>query len=161
MKTGLAAALISTLPFGLAQAQDRTIFRTTKAGQETAINHALRWNKNCDPLVPKLVLTVPPEHGSVCARDFITIARRNVVSDDQTCIGKRIRGLQIIYSPRSDYAGRDSLDYVVQFPGKSFNWHADIEIKPGNAPPAPAAGDESFAPGKAGDVIVACAPLSS
>jgi hypothetical protein len=160
MRAFSAAALV--LMMHAAQAQEPEIInRTVRAGHEVAIGYALRWNRKCEPLIPKVILTVPPDHGSICARDFSAIAKRNVVNDDQTCIGKRVRGLQVIYYPRSDYAGHDRVDYVIQFSNKSINKHANIEVRRDSAAPTAKPGEESIAPGKAGDVIVACAPLSS
>jgi hypothetical protein len=161
VRAAFAAALVFVLPSAQADAQTENVTRVAKAGHEAGIGHALQWNKKCEPRIPKLVLTVPPDHGSICARDYIAVARRNVVSDDQTCIGKRIRGLQIIYLARSDYAGHDTVDYLIQFPGKTLSKHVDIEVRSGDATPAARLGEESISPGKAGDVIVACAPLSS
>jgi hypothetical protein len=162
MRSISAAALVLMMHAAQAGAQEPEIInRTVKAGREVTVGYALRWNKKCEPLIPKLILTVPPDHGSICARDFSAIAKRNVVNDDQTCIGKRVRGLQVIYYPRSDYAGHDSVDYVIQFSNKSINKHANIEVRRDSAAPTGKPGEESIAPGKAGDVIVACAPLSS
>jgi hypothetical protein len=162
MRAVSAAALVLMMHSTQACAQEPDIInRTARAGHEVAVGCALRWNRKCEPLIPKLILTVPPDHGSICARDFSTIAKRNVVNDDQTCIGKRVRGLQVIYYPRSDYAGNDSVDYVIQFSNKSINKHANIEVRRGSSAPTAKPGEESIAPGKAGDVIVACAPLSS
>jgi hypothetical protein len=161
MRAASAAALVLMLHAAQAWAQEPDINRTARAGHEVNVGYALRWDRKCEPLIPKLIVTVPPEHGSICARDFSAIAKRNVVNDDQTCIGKRVRGLQVIYYPRSDYAGHDSVDYVIQFPNKSINKHANIEVRRDSSARAAKPGEESIAPGKAGDVIVACAPLSS
>ena len=161
MRAVFAAALVLMLPSAQADAQTENVSRVVKAGHEAGIGYALRWSKKCEPRIPKLVLTVPPDHGSLCARDVIRVAKRNVVSDDQTCIGKRIRGLQIVYLARSDYAGHDCVDYLIQFPGKTLSKHVDIEVRPGDRPAAPRLGEESTAPGNAGDVIAACVPLSS
>jgi hypothetical protein len=160
VKAVFAAALVSLLPSARADAQTENITRVAKAGHEAGIGYALQWNKKCEPQIPKLVLTLPPDHGSICARDYIAVARRNVVSDDRTCIGKRIRGVQVIYLARSDYAGHDTVDYLIQFPGKSISKHVDIEVRPDETAAA-RLGEESISPGKAGDVIVTCAPLSS
>jgi hypothetical protein len=159
MRAVFTATLVLMLPSAQADAQTENVSRVAKAGHEAGVGYALQWNKKCEPRIPKLVLTVPPDHGSICARDIVTVAKRNVVSDDQTCVGKRIRGLLIIYLARSDYAGHDTVDYLIQFPGKTLSKHVDIEVKPGDA--AARLGEESIAPGKAGDVIAACAPLSS
>ena len=161
MRALSAAPLILMLQSAQTFAQQLDIVDTAKAGHEAAIAYALRWNRNCEPLTPKLILTVPPDHGSICARDFASIARRNLGNDDRTCIGKRVRGLQVIYHPRSDYAGHDSVDYVIQLPGKLFTVHVDIEVRPDNAAPTAKLGEEGTATGKAGDVIVARTPLSS
>ncbi len=160
MRAILAAVLVSMLPPVQAGAQVN-VTRKVKGGHEATVGYALRWDKNCGPLAPKIILTVPPDHGSICARDYIGLARRNVVSADQSCVGKRILGLQIIYLARSDYSGHDTVDYVIQFPGVVRNTHAEIEVRPGDDPAAAKPGEENFAPGKAGDIIAACAPLSS
>jgi hypothetical protein len=156
-----AIALPLLLPSADADAADTNVTRKVKAGQEIPIGYALRWDKNCAPLTPKIVLTVPPEHGSICARDYVGLARRNVVNADQTCVGKRILGLQVIYLARSDYAGHDAVDYVIEFPGVVRSTHAEIEVRPGDEPATARLGEENVAPGKAGDVVAACAPLSS
>jgi hypothetical protein len=160
MRVVSATALILMLQSADAQ-EHENVSRATKAGHEVAVGHALRWNQNCEPLTPKLVLSLPPGHGSICARDFTTIAKRNVMNDDQTCVGKRIRGLQVIYLPQSDYVGHDHVDYVVQYPNMLRYKHVDIEVSPNNEAPAAKPGEQTIAPGKAGDIIVACAPLSS
>ena len=161
MRAILAAMLVLMLPPVQVDAQVN-LTRKVKAGQETSIGYAVRWDKNCGPLTPKIVLTLPPDHGSICARDYVGLARRNVVNDDQTCVDKRILGLQVIYLARSDYAGHDTVDYVIEFPGVVRTTHAEIEIRPGGEPATTARpGEENFTPGKAGDVVAACAPLSS
>jgi hypothetical protein len=149
MRAVSAAALVLMMHSTQACAQEPDIInRTARAGHEVAVGCALRWNRKCEPLIPKLILTVPPDHGSICARDFSTIAKRNVVNDDQTCIGKRVRGLQVIYYPRSDYAGNDSVDYVIQFSNKSINKHANIEVRRDSSAPTAKPGEESIAQGQ-------------
>jgi hypothetical protein len=161
MRAVFAAALVLMLPSAEACAQDTNITRTVTAGHETTIGYAQRWTKDCKPLTPKIVLTVPPDHGSICARDIIRVVKLNVVSDDQSCVGKRVQGLQVIYLASSDYAGHDTVDYNIEFPHLVRTTHAEIEVRPGNQPALPRLDEESVAPGKAGDVVVACSPLSS
>ena len=161
MRAVFAVALTLILPTAETRTLERNLARTVKAAQEVEIGYALRWNRFCEPVTPKMVLTRPPDHGSICARDFVTIAKANVVSDDQTCIGKSIKGLQIIYLARSDYVGHDTVEYVTEFPGVTRNTHANIDVRPPDRPLSAHPGEESIAPGKAGDIIAACAPLSS
>jgi hypothetical protein len=160
VRTILAILLVLTsLP--VQAGSQANVTRKVKAGREVPVGYAQRWGKNCEALTPKIVLTVPPDHGSICARDFITVAKRNVVSADQTCVGKRILGLQVIYMARSDYSGHDTADYVIQFPGVVRSTHAEIDVRPGDEPATAKLGEENFAPGKAGDIVTACAALSS
>jgi hypothetical protein len=161
MKAVLAAALVLMVPSAQADAQDVSLTRTVKAGHEIQIGYAQRWTKSCKPLTPKIVLIVPPAHGSICARDIIRVVKRNVVNDNRSCVGKRVQGLQVIYLASSDYAGHDTVDYNIEFPGLVRSTHAEIEVRPGDQPAATRLGEESITPGKVGDVIVACAPLSS
>jgi hypothetical protein len=62
---------------------------------------------------------------------------------------------------RSDYSGHDTVDYVIQFPGVVRSTHAEIDVRPGDEPATAKLGEENFAPGKAGDIVTACAALSS
>jgi hypothetical protein len=151
----------SMLAAVLAQEPTTSLTRRVKAGHETTIGYAQRWNKKCEPQTPELVLTVPPDHGSICAREFITVAKRNVVSADQTCVGTRILGLQVIYLARSDYSGHDTVDYIIRYRNMVRSTHAEIEVRPDDERARARLGEENFAPGRAGDVIAACAPLSS
>ena len=164
MKTSLAAALSMALlaQAGGAYAEDLNLSRIAKAGRETPIGCGFRWkNKTCEPVIPKLVIVVPPDHGSICARDCVATAKRNLVGEEQTCIGKRIKGLQVIYRPASNYSGPDRVDYVIQLPKNPINVHVNIEVRPGDAAPTSGLGEESIAPGMAGETIVACVPLMS
>ncbi len=149
------------LPSANAEAADNNIIRMVKAGHETAVGYALRWSRDCKPQPPRMVLTVPPDHGSICARDIIRVVKRNVVNDDQSCVGKRVQGLQVIYLPRPDYAGHDSVEYNIEYPGLVRTTHAEIDVRPDGQPVPANPGEESVVPGKVGDVIAACAPLSS
>jgi hypothetical protein len=154
------------LSSGQGQAQDNAadreqiLTRSTKAGQEVGVGFAVRWDKNCEPLLPRLSIVTPPGHGSLCGRTITVVTRKNVVTDDQTCVGRRMRALQVIYMPRADFSGSDTVDYMIDWRRFRTRTHVDIQIAPATEPPAKPVNIET-APGKPGDMIVPCAPLMS
>ncbi len=86
-------------------------------------NHAIvirehaGWNANCDAIAhPALYLDEPPRHGSVCARvEDIKISSIYVGTESQ-CIGRRVRGVRLVYRPDAGFIGGDGLRYAVQYP---------------------------------------------
>ena len=59
MRAILAAVLVM-LPPVQAGAQVN-VTRKVKGGHEATVGYALRWDKNCGPLAPTIILTVPPD----------------------------------------------------------------------------------------------------
>lgn len=135
--------------------------RATKSGQEVGVGRAIRWTRDCRSLRPRLILDIPPAHGSVCSRPLTFAPKRNVVNDDQACVGKSMLGLQIFYFPQPGYVGPDTVDYVIEFPKKRFKNHVDIDVGSEPGAPAPKVDDKPLDSGKSGDIIAACAPLMS
>ncbi len=89
-----------------------------------------------------------------------------MVSDDQTCVGKRMEGLLVVYLPRPGYVGTDTVDYIVEFPKSRTTMHIEINVRPGSEKPGSEsantkADDRPLNAGKPGDTIAACAPLMS
>ncbi|MGM4895400.1 Ig-like domain-containing protein [Tardiphaga sp. 839_C3_N1_4] len=162
--TVVAWALILSSGQGQAQEtmtdREQMLTRSTKAGQEVGIGFAVRWNKNCEPVLPRLSIVTPPSHGSLCGRTITVTIRKNLVTDDQTCVGRRTRALQVIYTPRADFSGPDTVDYMIDWRRFRTRTHVDIQIAPATEPLAKPTNIET-APGKPGDMIVPCAPLMS
>jgi hypothetical protein len=164
---GLILACAVAMPIGTAEAQDqsssrtRTLTRSVKAGQEVGLGFAVRWNAKCEPVLPKLTIAKPPSHGSLCGRAITVTPQKNVTGDDQTCVGKRMRALQLVYMPSSDYSGADTVDYIIELPRVQLTTHVDIQVIPNDAATKTLIPNNESAPGKAGDAIVPCAPHMS
>jgi hypothetical protein len=167
MRWVLMLACAIAMPLGAAAAQDqpasraRTLTRNVKAGQEVGLGFAVRWNAKCEAVVPRLTIAKPPLHGSLCGRSIMVTSQKNVSGDDQSCVGKRMRALQLIYMPRSDYSGTDEVDYVIELPRVHLTTHVDIQVAPNDAVAQAPIPNNEIAPGEAGDAIVPCAPQMS
>lgn len=100
-----------------ARAQDDLSSITGKAGQLIIIREHAGWNMRCEPVAhPALYLSEPPSHGNVCARiENIKISSMYVGTESQ-CVGRLVRGVQLVYRPDATYAGDDDLRYDVQYP---------------------------------------------
>jgi hypothetical protein len=131
MKLGwslIAAALVASA----AMAEDAHFKKTAQPATNLVIRGYWRADKNCEAKEPPMLLfDKPPEHGIVCfRRDEVTMY--NVVVGDglQHCLGRRIRGLKLIYQPRLGYSGPDEVRYTVVFPRVRHSVSVDLTVLP-------------------------------
>jgi hypothetical protein len=87
------------------------------------VNHSILirehagWNKDCEAIAhPALYLDQPPRHGSVCARIQNIKIQTMYVGTAPQCVGRMVRGVQLIYRPDAGYAGDDGLRYAARYP---------------------------------------------
>ncbi len=116
----LAAVIIATCLSGLAceaEAQEELLSKTGQVNHPILIREHAGWNKDCDAIAhPALYLFEPPRHGSVCARIEIIKIHSMYDGTESQCIGRLVRGAQLIYRPDAGYAGNDGLRYAAQYP---------------------------------------------
>jgi hypothetical protein len=100
-----------------ARAQEEQLAKTGEVNHPIIIREHAGWNRDCDAIAhPALYLAEPPRHGRVCARvENIKIYSIYVGTESQ-CIGRVIRGVQLVYRPDAGYTGNDGLRYAAQYP---------------------------------------------
>jgi hypothetical protein len=144
----------------LAHAEHLT--RATKSYNEVTIGGFARWNSNCEPLEsPQVYLDVPPKNGVVCARTSKGTAGKVREGKAGQCAGRPMRGINLVYLPRSGFTGIDVVRYTVKFTAISQTLDVDISVQSdqaatGNVGTSPS----SEAPQTQGPVPV-CVPLVS
>src|SRR5262245_34056292 len=86
--------------------------RAVKNHSEVKIGGYARWNNNCDPVEsPEITLDVPPANGIVCVRTStgtVSLVREGKAGH---CTGRPVRGIDLIYLPRSGFTGVDAVRY--------------------------------------------------
>jgi hypothetical protein len=113
--------------YSYAHAQDQHLAKTAKADHDVSVLSYARSNQNCDGIdPPKLYLDKPPEHGAVCFRINQVQLQNTVVGNLTQCLGRKIRGVTIVYRSAAKYRGSDELRYTVIFPELSH--HVDVGL---------------------------------
>jgi hypothetical protein len=104
--------------------------RTTKSYNEVKIGGYARWNTSCDPIEsPQIYLDVPPKNGVVCARTSTGTAGTVREGNAGHCAGRPMRGINVIYLPRSGFTGVDVVRYTVKFTVISQTIDVDISVR--------------------------------
>jgi hypothetical protein len=106
---------------------------TTTASKELGVHGYVRTNETCEGKEPPEVdLNVPPMGGTACVRPGMV--RLHHVSSDrfQHCIGKRVRGVFVIYIPFGGFTGLDTMQYTVRT-RSSQTYEAEITVEAGEA----------------------------
>jgi hypothetical protein len=100
-----------------AQAADEEIARTAQADHSIVIREHAGWNMECEAIAhPALYLNEPPRHGSICARLQDIKIRSIFAGTEAQCVGRVVRGVQLIYRPDAGFVGDDRLSYAAQYP---------------------------------------------
>jgi hypothetical protein len=100
-----------------AQTVEEEIAQTVAAGHSVVIREHAGWDMMCDPIAhPVLYLNASPLHGRVCARISDVTIRSMYVGTQAQCIGRVVRGVQLVYRPDAGFAGDDRLRYAAQYP---------------------------------------------
>jgi hypothetical protein len=121
----------------------RKIKKVAKGNKEVAVSsHASFWNKTCEfrGLV-EIYLDEAPKGGTVCMRQGIGRLAinewcRDCWSGRTHCLGKRIRGVFVIYVPYASFTGNDVVRYTVTgVTSARRTYEAEIRVETGRAPP--------------------------
>jgi hypothetical protein len=120
-----------------AAAQDGHLTKTTEWAKAAVILGYGRANQNCEGVEPPaLYLDKPPDHGTVCFRKSNIRLREVIVGGLPQCVGRKVRGVSVVYLSRWGYAGSDNLAYTVVFPQARHSVHVDLTVL-SNRPNAP------------------------
>jgi hypothetical protein len=126
--TTVAGLWIVFMGSTLAHAEHLT--RATKSYNEVTIGGYARWNKSCDPIEsPQIYLDIPPKNGVVCARTSTGTAGTVREGKAGHCAGRPMRGINLIYLPRSGFTGVDVVRYTVKFTVISQTIDVDISVQ--------------------------------
>jgi hypothetical protein len=100
-----------------AQTPEEQIARIGQADHSVVIREHAGWDMECAAIAhPPLYLKEPPRHGSVCARIQDIRIRSMFVGTQSQCIGRVVRGVQLVYRPDAGYVGEDRLRYAAKYP---------------------------------------------
>jgi hypothetical protein len=128
---GLAWALMATSSFSPALAEDQRLAKTTRADHDVVILGYGRSNQNCESIdPPALYLEKPPDHGTVCFRTNDITINKAIVGNLTHCIGRKIHGVVVVYSPGWKYAGPDDVRYTVIFPKARHGVYVELTVLP-------------------------------
>jgi hypothetical protein len=120
MSFGIFAAAVAICLSALAcdaRAEEEQLAKTGEVDHQIIIREHAGWNMDCDAIAPPaLYLDGPPRHGHVCARIENIKVHSMYVGTESQCIGRAVRGVQLIYRPDAGYAGNDGLRYAAQYP---------------------------------------------
>jgi len=131
----IAFAICWSGPACRAQTAEEEIARTAHADRSVVIREHAGWNMECEAIAhPALYLNEPPRHGNVCARIQDIKIRSMFVGTQSQCIGRVVRGIQLIYRPDAGFVGDDRLRYAAQYPSVLRPVTVSVTVTP--LPPA-------------------------
>ena len=111
-RLGIAVSLVVCCLSAAADA--RSLSRTVSSGKTQQVLSYASWGEACSPRAGTVRLVTKPQHGKVQSRRsnlLITTARFG----DTKCIGKRIPGVAIDYTPDKGFRGTDSFVVNVKY----------------------------------------------
>jgi hypothetical protein len=137
----LAAVTVSCLlsPTRETWAQEEQLLKTGEVNHQIVIREHAGWNMDCGAIAhPALYLNEPPQHGRVCARIESIKIHSMYVGTESQCIGRVVRGVQLIYRPDTGYTGGDGLRYAAQYPSvlRAISVELSVTAYPPAAPSA-------------------------
>jgi hypothetical protein len=138
----------------------RKIKKVAKGHKEVVVSsHASFWTKTCEfRSLVEIYLDEAPKGGTVCTRQGIGRLAINEWCQDcwsgrTHCLGKRIRGVFVIYVPYASFTGNDVVRYTVTgVTSAGRTYEAEIRVETGRAPPETA--NSPSEPQKAGPMPV-------
>jgi hypothetical protein len=142
MRFTILAAVVAACLCGLAReaaAQEEQLSKTGQANRPILIREHAGWNMDCEAIAhPALYLFAPPRHGRVCARIENIKIHTMYVGTESQCIGRMVRGVQLIYNPDPGYSGGDGLQYAAQYPSilRAVSVNVTVTAYPPVAPSA-------------------------
>jgi hypothetical protein len=120
--------VVMILGLAQAEAEDLHLTKRVPSGQELVIYGHAGWNNtDCSPKeISEVHLEKAPEYGAVCARVANVTVRQIFRGDRNRCLGRTVRGVQVVYVAQSSYAGPDDFRYVVR--SESLSWTVGVTI---------------------------------
>jgi hypothetical protein len=147
---------------GPTPARAEHLTRATKSYNEVIIGGFARWTSSCDPIeAPQIYLDVAPKNGVVCARTSKGTAGTVREGKAGSCAGRPMRGVNLIYLPRSGFNGVDAVRYTVKFTTTSQAIDVDIRVQSDQASTGNVAAPASSEDPQTQGPVPVCVPLVS
>lgn len=114
------------------------VLRQSRAGEPAEIGHHARWNASCAALdAPRLTIERAPDYGRLCVNKGQVQLVVSRSSAGQSCIGRSINGVHVVYIPRSGFTGTDTLRYALDVPEGHVSLEVSITVGSGTMKSSP------------------------
>lgn len=111
------------------EAAGERLSRSGPANQPLIIREHAGWDSDCGAIAPPaLTLDTPPRHGFVCARSEDIRIEALYLGTEGQCIGRRVRGLRLIYRPDLGFSGDDRWRYAALYPSLRRSVAVDVTV---------------------------------
>ena len=122
-------ALASSFLLGEGTVHAEPLIASTKSGSEVKLRGYARWNNDCEPIdAPEIYVELAPKNGTICARVSRGTIRTIREGKAHQCVGRSIRGIDVVYFPRPGFGGTDITRYTVLFNKVRLTIDADIRV---------------------------------
>jgi hypothetical protein len=144
--------------------QEKHLTHTTRASEEIVVEGEAQADEFCNSAEPpQLFLDRRPDHGTVCFESG-EFEVGEAVTGDLACLGRMVRGVNIIYRPRPGYTGADRLRYTAIGAQSPHSVSIDLTVLPGKPTSAVVPPDRSAPPAESamllGPMPACVAPVS-
>ncbi len=113
-----------------AHAQDIRLNKAVPPGHEIVIFGHARWDDYCAMKeIGEYHLDKAPTRGVVCTRIADIRVSHIYRGTAKHCLGRVVRGVQIVYVSKDRAVGKDSLGYTVQYSASSPTVGASIDVR--------------------------------
>src|SRR6266542_846170 len=113
-----------------AHAQDIRLNKAVPPGHEIVIFGHARWDDDCAMKeIGEFHLDKAPTRGVVCTRIADIRVSHIYRGTAKHCLGRVVRGVQIVYVSKDRAVGKDSLGYTVQYSASSPTVGASIDVR--------------------------------
>ena len=101
----------------------------TTVGKTVEIGKASSWGSQCEPgAIPWLTITKKPSNGTLNT-EVGEYVLKHITTGSTGCIGKKVKGVILYYTPNSSFRGADSVNYYVDFSsGRRFDYTVEIDV---------------------------------
>ena len=115
-----------------ASAADYQLKMTAKAHKELVVRGYFGGSTCESSGSVEIDLNIPPKGGIVCMRSGMVRVENIWSGNYQNCIGKRIRGVNVIYIPFRRFTGLDTMRYTVTM-SMTRTYEVEISVEAGEA----------------------------
>ena len=113
-----------------ANAEKRTLIKKAKTGIPSFIASIRTFNdRTCEHLQSNIDVISPPKFGTIVVKIGKPKKITTTSTKRKTCLGRYLKGLEIIYTSAKNFKGWDSLRVQISYPGRSSKWNSYYTYK--------------------------------